>query len=249
MSIIKKYYDYVNEMSIGDIEIKKYETILKNIEDYKAVCDFVKEKILELKDEISDLKEIKFKEYKEDNNTLYFTVTYSPKSFRLIEELLDILETSKDTDVYYKYFSLIYPDDNKIDFYPDIEIETTYLNRIHIPVGLPNILKGCRLGFKIYKALIYKIGYLSTNTLDRSMDSLFVWNSLRKDKEIYTFIRGESVLCISPELKFEEIENLLEKFFSNLNTKNIILDDDFKNKYLADVRESSKISHLLTYQK
>ena len=81
------------------------------------------------------------------------------------------------------------------------------------------------------------------------MDSLFVWNSLRKDKEIYTFVRDESILCISPELKFEEIEDLLVVFFSNINTTEIILDDDFKDKYLPNVRESSKISHLLTYQK
>jgi hypothetical protein len=248
MAIVKKYQDYIKESAIGKEELEKYKTILNNIEDYKMVSDYIQKLIVELRENISSLEKIDFECESDDKLYLYIKY-YSINSEYTISKLKNILDEAEGKDVYHKYFSLIYPDDNYVEFYPEIEIEIEHLNRIHIPIGLPYILKGCHLGFKIYKSLIYKLGYISTNMLDRSMDALFVWDSLRKDQEIYTFVRGENVLCISPELKFEQIEDLLVQFFSNLNTTEIILDDDFKTKYLPDVRKSSKISYLLNYQR
>jgi hypothetical protein len=244
MAIIKRYKNWLNEMSISDEQLKTYKNVLNNIEDYKNNCVFIQETITELRDSASEIK-IELNDFENENNKIYTTPKYDADVEYLIRILKNILDKSKDTEVYSKYFSLIYPDGNETNFYPDIEIETNHLNRIHIPVGLPYILKGCRLGTKIYKTLIYKLGYLSTNILDRSMDSVFVWNSLRKDKQIYTFLRGDNIMCLSPDLNFNEIEDLVEMFYQNLSDNKIILDDDFKTRWLDEIRESPKIGKYL----
>ena len=95
MSIVKKYYDYVNEMLINKTEIDKYETVLRNIDDYKTVCEFIKEKILELKEESSGLNNIKFKKFELDNNKSYTIVSYNVKVKSIIEDLTTILEESE----------------------------------------------------------------------------------------------------------------------------------------------------------
>jgi len=243
--IIKRYNNWINEKSIADKEIEKHNTILKNITDYKIVCKYIDEIILELKDSLSGVSTIKFDEIDNDNNKLYFEIEYNADSEYCIKKLRKVLSESEGLEVYDKYFSLIYPDGEEKSFYVEIEIEKNHLNRVHVPVGLPYILKGLGLGKKIYKSLIYKYSYLSTNVLDRSMDAVFVWDSLRKDKEIYTFVRFQSVLCVSPELEYDKIEDLLVNFYNNLTDEDIILDDDFQEKYLKKIRNSNKISYLL----
>lgn len=244
--IVNTYKEWINEMAISDIEIEKYKTVLRNITDFKNNCNYVKDIILELKNSISELKKINFSEIENDkNNKKYYNVEYDPDTDYFIRRLKSILFESEGIDVYDKYFLLIYPDGEKIDFYPEIEIDVDNLNRIHIPIGLPYILKGIGIGKKIYKSLIYKLKYISTNGFDRTIDAVFVWDSLRKDNEIYTFIRKNNILCVSPLIEFIEIEKILIKFYENLHDEDIILDDDFKDKYLPYIRKSDKISFLL----
>jgi hypothetical protein len=233
-------------MSISNIEIEKYKTVLRNITDLKKNCLYINDIILNLKNSISESTNIEFSEIENKvNNKKYFSVDHNPEADYFIRILKRILLESKGLDIYDKYLFLIYPDGEQIDFYPEIEIDVDNLNRIHIPIGLPYILKGLGLGKKIYKSLIYKLNYISTTVMDRSMDAVFIWDSLRKDDKIFTFVRNESILCVSPTVDFLGIEEILIKFYDNLLDEDIILDDDFKNKYLADIRKSNKISFLI----
>jgi len=246
MAILKKYTNWLYEMAITDEEIKKQNNVLSNIDDYKKNSIYIRDRIIELKDQLINLKEIKFKKFDKDNSKLYTEIDeYDIDIDYIIKELVRIIKKSEESNIYDKYFSLLYPDGQELSFYPEIEIDTKTRNRIHIPIGLPYILKGCGLGKKIYKTLIYELGYLSTNVLDRTMDAIFIWDSLRKDKEIYTFVKEQDVLCISPELNFEKIENLLEDYYKNLKDEYIILDNDFREKYWKEIRKSKKISYLL----
>ena len=234
-------------MSINDESVKKYKTILQNLSDYKKTSIFIKDLILQLKNSISN-NELKIKEHNKSDNKIYYTIKYNPTSNYLINQLKEILDESENLETYQTFFSMIYPDGNQIDFDTEIEIEISNLNRIHIPIGLPYIIKGIGIGKKVYKKLIYKLGYLSSTYYDRSMESLYVWDSIRKDDEIFTFICDQKILSISPNTNFNNIENILSIFYQNITTEHIIFDDDFKNQYNKEILKSYKINSIFKYE-
>lgn len=219
---------YLNEKAISDENLIKHESILKNIGDYKSNSKELQNFILQLKQSILD-SNIKFEKFEEESNKKYTKVKYSQKIKHKIDNILEILETSEGMDVYDKYYSIIYPDGNEIDFEPDIDIEENLFNRVHVPDGLPFILKGIGLGKKIYLSLIDELGYLSTTKRDQSIDAVFVWDSLRKEKSVYTFIKDSQVLCVSEKMDFKKIKELLDKYYQHFDI--MILDDDFSEKY------------------
>lgn len=246
--MIRKYNNYIlNEMSINDDTVKKYKTVLQHLSDYKSTSNYINDLILKLKDSISN-NELKIKKYDEDDTYLLYKIKYSPTTDYYIKQIEEILSDSEELDVYNKYYSIIYPDSNKLKFEIEIDIEKNNLNRIHIPVGLPHILKGIGLGKKIYKTLIYELNYISSNYMDRTIESLYVWDSIRKDKEIFTFIDGEKIIGISPNVQFSIIENILSKFYNNITDEHIILDDDFKNMYNSEILKSSILNHIFKYE-
>jgi len=246
--MIIKYNNYLlNEMSINDETVKKYKTVLQHLSDYKNTSNYINNLILKLKDSIVN-NILKIKLYDEDNTYKIYKLQYSPDTNYYIKQLEEILSDSEELEVYDKYYSIVYPDGNKLKFEIEIDIEKNNLNRIHVPVSLPYILKGIGLGKKTYKTLIYDIGYISSNYNDRSIESLYVWDSIRKDAEIFTFICDEKIISISPKLDFKEIENILSKFFNNLIDQKIILDDDFKKQYNIEILKSSKLNTIFTYE-
>lgn len=246
--MIKKYNNYIiNEMSINDESVKKYKNVLQHLSDYKKTSDYINELILKLKDSISNniLKIIKSDD---DNNYYLYKLKFTPTSEYIINQLKEILSDSENLDIYDKYFKIIYPDNNEIDFNIEIEIEKNNLNRIHIPIGLPYILKGLGLGKKIYKLIIFELGYISSTYNDRTIESLYVWNSIRKDKDIFTFICGEKIISLSPNLSFNDIELILYSFYKNITDEYIILDDDFKNKYNREILKSKQLNNIFKYE-
>lgn len=172
---MKKYEDYLRERAIYDEEMENFNNLLSNITDYKKVSKYIQDKIIELRNHLTEINKVKYNKIKTDDNISYTKISrYNADADHVIREFINLLAEAEETEVYDNYFSSIYPDKNDIDFYPEIDIEIKNLNRIHIPIGLPYIIKGCGLGKKIYKQLIYDLGYLSTTKLDRTMDSIFV---------------------------------------------------------------------------
>lgn len=244
---ILRYNNYIlKEMSINDDIIKKYDNALKNIQDYKLTSSYMNDIILNLKNEIVD--DIKIKKYSDDSTYLIYKIKYNKKCEDYIEILNDILLNSENTEVYDNYLSLIFADKNNVGFNTEIEIEKNNMNRIHVPIGLPYILKGIGIGKKIYKLLIYELGYITSHYKDRTIDSLYVWDSIRKDKEIYTFIKNESIIGISPKLNFSEIEKILSKFYKNITDEVIIMDDDFKDTYNKEIVKSETLDRILNLE-
>lgn len=230
--IQKKYKDYIREHAISREILNKYENALKNIGDFKNNSIILQNLIFELKNEIStNVKIISFRKYDEDDNKIYLGVRYDFSIMTLITQIEQFLIESKNTEIYNKYFSIIYPDGDETPFHIEIDIEKNNLNRIHIPTGLPFILKGIGFGKKIYKSLIDEYGFISTNGSDRNMDALFVWDSLCQSDQIYSFINDKKIISISPNLEFEKIKNILLEFFNDVDSQYVVLDDDFKNRY------------------
>lgn len=238
--MIRKSFKLFKEMSISDETILKSQNIFSDIKNYKNVSNYLNSRIIDMKNKILDIDKVEFLKIRNDNSLRF--VSYPDNIIHIIEDIKNILSESKDMEVYDKYFSIIYPDNNEYSFYTEIQIEFDYLNRIHIPIGLPYILKGLGLGKKIYKSLLDELGYISTSRLDRTLDAIFVWDSLRKDKNIFSFINGENVLCININKKYDDIIKLLEIFYQ-LQNDIIVLDEDFKIKYKNFYK--SKLNFLL----
>jgi len=245
---ILRYNNFIlNEMSINDNSLKRYKNVLQNLSDYKSTSNFINDLIIRLKNNISD-DGVEIEKYDEDDIYKLYRIIYNPKAKSIIDQLEYILFKSKDKNIYDTYFHLIYPDNNKFKFNVEIDIEKNKMNRIHVPVGLPYILKGIGIGKTVYKLLITELGYISSFYNDRTMESLYVWNSIRKDNEVYTFIKDENIISISPKLEFEKMVDLLDNFFKNLKDEIVILDNDFKDKYNKDILKSKKLYPILNYE-
>lgn len=243
--MIRNYNNFLLEMLISDENVKKYDNVLRNLSDIKKTKEYIEELILNLKNEFSNLKNIKFS-VEETKNKIFLEPKYNANIDDIIRKLKNILEESEDLSE--NYFRYVYPDTEEKDFYVEIEIEKDNLNRIHIPIGLPSIIKGIGLGKKIYINLIKKYKYISSNYLDRSMESIYVWNSVRKETNIYTFIFNEKIISITNKIDFEDIEKILIEFFKNIVDEHIILDDDFKDKYLKKIIKSKNLSKIYEHE-
>jgi len=249
--IQKKYLDFINEQAVNKIKKERFLNALSDINNYKNVSKLLTELILELKGNVTNLDNIIFDDFEINNNKIYTSFIFDELKNSNINELLtqikSILRNTKNTDLYQKYFNIVFPNQEKTSFQVEIEIEKNNLNRIHVPVGLPYILKGLGLGKKIYMELIDNLTHLSTNGLDRNMDVLFVWDSLSNSSDVYTFVRNQSIICISIKNDFNDIEKLLTSFFNGLTDEYIILDDDFLEKYNNEILKSKNLSEYHNY--
>lgn len=153
----------------------------------------------------------------------------------------DILNSMKLYDIsnfkiVYKGVYLIYPDEyflklveklndfieNKInmDLYFVISIDEEYLNLIDFTEGIPIQLKNLGLGYKLYKLMIDKFGYITSNKYS-SNDAKNIWYNLMKDPDLYCFTSNMDSGVISKKLDNETIKFVLDK----LRNDDIIFDD------------------------
>lgn len=259
MTKLLNYKEYLKEMSISDKDLENSFTFLKDIKNIKHNVNVLYNYIDNLKAILTN-SNIGIKKEDDTDDKIYYKVRYPIDSYRIFEifktilfEITENIDNSADEDdvnkfeeIYSKCFSIIYPDNEEIDLNTDIEIEKINFNRIHIPVGLPKIVRGIGIGKKIYLAVIKKIKYISTNKFDRSLDSIFVWDSLRKDENIYSFVRNEQMICFDIKCEFKFISNILLEFFkydiedkkSDIDNNNYVLDTDFKKLYLKELKQT-----------
>ena len=244
---LKNYNEYLKEMAISDEELSKYDTFLRNIGDLKKNSQILLEDIDKIRSYLSNY-DIRLKKETEIDNKTYYTVIYPKEVMNYFTYFKDILVDAeeKDNEIYKKYFNIIFPDNNEIYLDTEIEIEKNNFNRIHIPIGLPKVCKGVGVGKKIYLTVIKKTNYISTNKLDRNLDSIFVWDSLRKEKLLYSFLRKEQMLCFNIDCDFNYIKTILLDYFkyeiedvkNNINNHQHIIDTDFREKYFKDILNS-----------
>lgn len=218
---IEKMYENV----LSDEELSKYSNFYDHYQDFDTLKDIRKE-LVNIKNSLvdvdyNDIKISKLKKipYGHKCEIIGYTKNID---FKLIR-LKDLIQRIEDEEIQEDFRDLY----NNI--LPDINIEKENFNRIHIIEGLPEGLKGIDLGYKIYKALLKKFNYLSSDSRDVSYSAKGVWNKLRKDTDYYTFLKDKKVLCV--EINYKEIFKLLEKFYYknilNSDNSNILLDPDF----------------------
>ncbi len=170
-----------------------------------------------------------------DDDDYSYTIKYTHEINKLLDRLVKLVKLSNNEE----YLDKLYGGGYNLE-YISVTIDEDRLNKIDINNGLPNFFKGIGLGKLIYKALIKKFGYISSFNGDGpSIDSSMVWDSLSKEKDLYTFVSNQNIITFNSELSYDEILDVLDDFYIDLH--NSLFDDDFMNKYNLTESELKEI--------
>ena len=244
------------ELAISKLKINKLQNYFLDIHDMKGNMKKLNLIIYDIKDRIKNT-ELYFQRILDDKEYLEYECNLNDDIIveynRIKRLLLDSYNESIEAFVY--YMNIVFPEFNANEYSelydvedclvfrsPIVSIEKNNLNRIHIPLNLPNFLKNSGLGKKLYYYMLNKVGYISSLE-DRTREAELVWDSIMDDKNVYSFINDSRVISFKSDLDFKFIENILETKFFDLNIKNddynqCLIDDDFKERYKDEVENS-----------
>lgn len=131
-----------------------------------------------------------------DRGSKYFCVNFNN------DEINNSLEKIKE---YHK-------DDKLEDFDIVVSVDTHEFNRIHFHSHLPKILTGIGLGYKIYKSIGSKLGYItSDNTASKSAQK--VWFNLIQDKDFNYILSKNFVLIMKDNLPTNKKRKIIKDYF------------------------------------
>lgn len=112
-----------------------------------------------------------------------------------------------------------------IDFY--ITVDKDNLNQIDFTEGIPTILRGTGLGYKLYKLIIKNFGFITTNKYSTIL-SYNVWYKLMIDKELYCYTSNFYSGVIYKKISDEKIKNFLDK----IRNMELIFDSELEQKII-----------------
>jgi hypothetical protein len=220
------------EHAVTQDRLKKYDNFLSDTTNAKNNLKELNILINDLKKEIKKLDSFDIEITDKDENSSYYICNFSLFATNLIFKIIEISNKNKNDE---KIQEIIFPEGDiiKHKLFPKIEIETKNFNRIHIN-DIPMIIRNIGVGKKIYKTMIEKLSYISSNHEDRSIAAELVWTSIIEDKNIYSFICKEKIISFSHNYEYEKIINTLKEFFRyelENYPNEIIIDNDFEEKY------------------
>lgn len=200
---------------------------------------FTEEKLKELEDEQKTYPRRIIKEdtehpgeYREYINEIRnydisnFKFNNQPFDFYIIpdEEFIEIIKNIN------KYIEVEIPLDLKFDF----SYDPKNLNLIDFKKGIPKLLIGVGLGHKLYKFVIEKIKFVTSN-YNVSLFAIKLWRSLMLDVDLYCFTSNIISGAIYKYQTNEEIKNYLDKIkeqktYFKYNFDEIIFDEELQEK-------------------
>jgi hypothetical protein len=168
--------------------------------------------------EIKDIfYEITYKDFIVEDIGVYQTIIKTSDRFKnSLTELNTLIKSNLPNDIKFQ-----------------CSIEYNNFNRIDFESGIPNELKGLKLGYKIYIALCKYYKYISTMN-GVNPEALNVWYSLVHDNDLYVVVNKQRTLIIDKNFnKIKEVVNLFLQEYSNSD-----MDDNLK-KYLENEKMDS----------
>jgi len=95
-----------------------------------------------------------------------------------------------------------------------VSVNETDFNRVHFRKSLPKLLRGIGFGYKIYKSLAFKLGYISSdNTATFAAQS--VWYYLIQDPDFNYILHKNFVFIIRRDLPFEKKINAVISYMKH----------------------------------
>lgn len=167
-------------------------------------------------------------------------VNCDPSNFKIIGPL--VAQDEKSLMSYWvsqkggKVYKIKLPDECSQQL--DVKDRTTYVtiepkeNRIHFPKGVPEKLRGKKLGTLIYLAMIKKLGYI-TSSMGSSAEIKMIYQDLLSNPEynLMSLLLQQQVLVIDSEVK-EDVKKIFKDFVSDKFTdkKSVRISPDLKEK-------------------
>lgn len=242
--MVQKYIDWLNfikdyesvlEHSLSREKISKIDRFTKSEENKKLLND-LNHKTKDLKKTFQNLNfdQILLEKQEEDKHKDIYNVRYAESieiKIKKLKEISNKLDISLEDDY---------------SFYPEIEIDKRYFNKIDIIDGIPKIIRGLGLGKKIYKKLIKEYDFISSINIysEPSIESSMVWHFLATDKDVYIFSNNDNFICFWKNYNPDKIISKLEEYF-RYPYDNIQLDDDFISLHQDLIKKSDILNKLI----
>ena len=168
----------------------------------------------------NNLRNYDISNFKYNDKSYNFCITPDINFIKLIDKINNFLEVKISTDI-------------QFDFSYDID----NLNLIDFKKGIPDLLRGIGLGYKLYLFVIHKVKFITTNKFS-SKDAINIWYNIVLDKSLYSFTSNDITGVIYKEQTNEKIKEYLDKlknYNSNVlkfNFDEIIFDDELEEKII-----------------
>jgi len=251
--LLEETYHSLNEFALHQKDLEEFINYISTIDDTKKLVSIIKSLISKLQDKIKNISLNDIQIIYDTKSSVYFIelpddikiiiaelnkliYKYAPSN-QIDESYDDINDDIDEEDIekynkYKTFMNLIYPEGTIHKWIFEFTIEKNNLNRIHFNKTLPIIIRKFGFMTKVYKKFIDTLKFISTNPIDRTLDIEFVWLSLSKDSNYYTFVEYERSICFSSKCKFDFIITKLKEFKTS---DEFILDSDFKAKYKEEL--------------
>ena len=103
-------------------------------------------------------------------------------------------------------------------------------NLIDIETHLPDILKGSSIGYRLYKLMINKFGYISSNK-NASPDALNLWYNLLMDDDLYCITSNYFSYVIDKKIDDDKLIDIINNIKNRKEVEEVEYDDDIKEYY------------------
>ena len=213
-------------------DLSRFDNYLTHVSDKKLILKDLKEEMIKFKEMISHFNEqsIFILKFKKDGNYQLCNVKYDEDIEKIILHLRKILKNIQNDETKLMANKIVYGAEYEMNFHILIELEYEKFNVIHVADDLPYSLRGLGLGKLLFKNIIKKFGWISSNLgSNPTEEAKFVWDSIRKDTDLYTCIKDKSIISLDSKLDKNILENVIRKWLKN--SENYKLDTDMLKKY------------------
>lgn len=228
---------------IDDNSFNNFDFYLNGIVDEKQQLQTIKDKKKELDEMIKELpwQDLEVEVLQKNGNSNCYVVHFNKKTLDKIKEIKDIYENFKHLE---DVGQEILFQGERLSMNCSVQVGTLN-NRIDMSDdGIPRSIRGLGLGCKIYRALLDKENYLTSEERSLSSHGKMLWNSLRRNNMFYTFYHRTRAFCFSSDKDAITIIQILEENISPESFNQVLWDNDFVEKHRSLILNSSLASLL-----
>lgn len=201
-----------------------------------------------------DLKTLNWQDLSFSEQGGFFYIVLPQKIKSNVEKLTSLYEVLDEVD-----YTIGLNPKNKIEAFimdsEDIADDNVYMyideprNRTHFPQGLPPSLLGYNLGYKIYRKLLSKLGFIQSES-NASREVQEVYRKLLQSPDINCVVYNDSVLLIEDELPKEQVtmivsESIYDKYYNGRSKKLILGKSIILNSKLLRMLGQNKVERLI----
>ena len=171
--------------------------------------------IKDVKEDIKNIENIRFRMDPYNKDGYHLLLNYDSPIDSKLTTITILIEDSykEDKKLFIKYVDILFPEMNVndshniddfekfyADLFPYMEVEHDNLNRVHFITIFPRFLRNLKLGTKIYLNLVNSKYYISSINSQRELDAELVWDSIRQNETIYTFINDQRIISFKLDI-------------------------------------------------